>query len=425
MTNETRSPEEIEREIERERAGLTDTLDDLQDRFSVEYMARQVTDQFREHGGDIGRSVSEAVKRNPLALALTGVGLAWLMTSDRSAPRRRVEYGHPDYDRIEAARARAKVRFAHDDDYERDLEDRLERTDPYDRPGARPGRPVMGPSPSSYYSRHHAQTRDVPAWARVDDSDDSDDESWTDKAKDRASEAGDRISGAASSAAGSARAAGSGAADKARQAGQSVSEAGQSAKHRAQDAAGTAKHRAQDAASRARARAERYRRKLAQGTEDLSDEARQRVIAARERAMDARDRAMRQARRGADRAADLFEEQPMIGGAIALAIGAALGAALPRSDMEDRYMGEQSDALMDEAERIFEEETQKLRKVADAAADEAGKVARETKRELDDKASSDTAADAAADKAKKAGERVADAAKSEAKKQDLGDVKKS
>ena len=36
MTNDSRNPEEIEREIERERAGLADTLDDLQDRFSVE-----------------------------------------------------------------------------------------------------------------------------------------------------------------------------------------------------------------------------------------------------------------------------------------------------------------------------------------------------------------------------------------------------
>ena len=77
MTNETRSPKEIERDIERERAGLTNTLSDLQDRFSIESLARQVSDQVREHGGDIGRSVSDAVKRNPLALALTGAGLAF------------------------------------------------------------------------------------------------------------------------------------------------------------------------------------------------------------------------------------------------------------------------------------------------------------------------------------------------------------
>ena len=79
MTNDSRNPEEIEREIERERAGLADTLDDLQDRFSVEGIARQFSDQFREHGGDWGRSISDAAKRNPVALALTGAGLAWMM----------------------------------------------------------------------------------------------------------------------------------------------------------------------------------------------------------------------------------------------------------------------------------------------------------------------------------------------------------
>lgn len=42
MTSNNRSPEEIEREIERERAGLTSTLDDLQDKFSVETIARQI-----------------------------------------------------------------------------------------------------------------------------------------------------------------------------------------------------------------------------------------------------------------------------------------------------------------------------------------------------------------------------------------------
>ena len=89
MTSNNRSPEEIEREIKRERAGLTSTLDDLQDKFSVETIARQFSDQFREHGGDIGRSVTDAVKRNPIALALPGVGLAWLMAGDKMPGRDR------------------------------------------------------------------------------------------------------------------------------------------------------------------------------------------------------------------------------------------------------------------------------------------------------------------------------------------------
>ncbi|MFZ3585335.1 DUF3618 domain-containing protein, partial [Loktanella sp. DJP18] len=79
MNNDTRSPAEIEKDIETNRERLTDTLNEVQDRFSVERLARQVSNQFSEHGGDIGRSVSDSLKKNPLAIAVTGIGLAWLI----------------------------------------------------------------------------------------------------------------------------------------------------------------------------------------------------------------------------------------------------------------------------------------------------------------------------------------------------------
>lgn len=40
----------------------------------------------------------------------------------------------------------------------------------------------------------------------------------------------------------------------------------------------------------------------------------------------------------------LMEEQPLLVGAMGIAVGAALGAALPRSESEDRLLGETSDA---------------------------------------------------------------------------------
>ena len=100
MPSDTRTSAEIERDIEQERAGLTDTLEDLQDKFSSERIIREISNQFRDHGGDIGRSVSNAVKENPLALTLTGVGLAWLMfghgpradTISRKMPRRGADF---------------------------------------------------------------------------------------------------------------------------------------------------------------------------------------------------------------------------------------------------------------------------------------------------------------------------------------------
>ena len=142
------------------------------------------------------------------------------------------------------------------------------------------------------------------------------------------------------------------------------------------------------------------RRRLAEGTEDLSEQARERVIAARESAVRARARAASYGREGRDRAVDMYEEQPLIAGALALAVGAAIGAALPRSRTEDRYMGQHSDQLMADAERIFAEEKAKLGKVAQAASDEAKKVLRETKEDADAAAPGDTAADAIVEKAK-------------------------
>ncbi|WP_298447477.1 DUF3618 domain-containing protein [uncultured Marinobacter sp.] len=346
MTNESRSPEEIEREIERERAGLTGALDDLQNKFSIESIARQVSDQFREHGGDIGRSVSEAVKSNPVALALTGVGLAWLIMGDRSGGRDRYDhnrsYGRPD--------------FNYNDE----------------GPGIRTRR------------------------SNVDSS------------------ASGNLSGARSNAVGEARSARSPVTDKAKGAARAVSDKAQSAADSAHNLASSATDRAAT-----------WREQLTEGTENFTEEARNRVIAARESAIDARDAAASYARQGRERAVDMFEEQPLVAGALAVAVGAALGAALPRSRMEDQYLGEHSDKLFDDAERIFEEEKQKLGRVAKAATDEAKKAVSESREKADDAAPADTAGQAVADEAKSYGKRIVDAAESEAEKQNVGDIKKS
>ena len=403
MTNESRSPEEIEREIERERAGLTNALDDLQNKFSVESIARQVSDQFREHGGDIGRSVSEAVKRNPLALALTGVGLAWLMMGDKSGGRDRDDhnrgYGRSDYndDRID------------DRDGHVGLANRAGTR--FQQPQGRNFRSQPGSTFDPYHADRVAYTDDTPSWARTND---DDGQGIGTRARKVASSASGSISDAASTAADTARSAGSTVADKAKGAAGAVSDAGQSI-------ADSAQNLASSASDRAAAWSER----LAEGTENLTEEARNRVIAARESAIDARDAAASYARQGRERAADMFEEQPLIAGALAVALGAALGAALPRSRVEDQYFGEHSDKLVADAERIFEEEKQKLGKVAKAATDEAKKVVNEAKENADDAAPADTAGQALVDKAKSSGKRIVDAAESEAKKQNIGDTKES
>ncbi|MFG6560357.1 DUF3618 domain-containing protein [Sulfitobacter sp. 1A15299] len=422
MTNDSRNPEEIEREIERERAGLANTLDDLQDRFSVEGIARQFSNQFREHGGDWGRSISDAAKRNPVALALTGAGLAWMMFGSGSSRDRR---GYEGLDRDRAHPVPVPV------------------TDTENRPALRDAR--RSSAPASAYASSYGSERgagdNVPAWARDVHHDDDDGRGLGDRARSAASSvkgaagsAASGVSGAAGSAAGSVKGAASSAAGRARSAGSSVASGARYARDRAsygtrsavdsiRSTASGAVHSVRDSANAANERAHALRDRLSEGTENMTAEARERIVMARARAVDAWNAGGRYARQGGERAADMFEEHPMVAGALALAVGAAIGAALPRSRTEDAYLGEHSDALFNEAERIYAEERDKLSKVAKAATDEASKVLKETKANADAAADEETAADAAVKKAKESGQRVADAAKNEADKQKLGDVK--
>ncbi|MBR2655348.1 MAG: DUF3618 domain-containing protein [Loktanella sp.] len=78
MTNNTRTADQIERDITKERAALSATIHNLQDKFSVKTIINDIGDMFRDQGGDLGRTVSDVVSRNPAAVVLTTVGLAWL-----------------------------------------------------------------------------------------------------------------------------------------------------------------------------------------------------------------------------------------------------------------------------------------------------------------------------------------------------------
>jgi len=74
---------------------------------------------------------------------------------------------------------------------------------------------------------------------------------------------------------------------------------------------------------------------------------------------------------------DLFKAQPLALGAIGLAIGAGIAAALPNTDLENSYLGETSETLKSKAAEIVGEQIEKVTTVAsdvvEAAADGARK----------------------------------------------------
>ncbi|WP_438764713.1 DUF3618 domain-containing protein [Kushneria sp. TE3] len=83
---DTRSPEEIEADINKTRSHLDDTLSDFQERFSSDHMMSSAmeyvkSDSARDYFSNLGRSVRD----NPMPAALIGVGIGWLIYSSNSS----------------------------------------------------------------------------------------------------------------------------------------------------------------------------------------------------------------------------------------------------------------------------------------------------------------------------------------------------
>ncbi len=354
--SDTRTPDEIERDLEKNREGLQNTLVALQDTFSPDAIFRSITDNVGRHGGDFGRSVGDAAKGNPLALAVTGIGLGWLI------------FGRgPSADQIEDG-----------------ARNRTSGGGGMFGKGRSDGTHMFGGRSSEYGdgADAHIGTRGpVPEGGGPN---------WY--SDDHGPSAGQRM-----------------------RAGLHNARAG------ASSTTGRVRDRSSDMA-----------RRLSEGTEHMSDQARERIVGAREQAILASERAGRGMRQGAERATDFFEEHPIVAGALAFAVGAAIAGSLPRSRYEDEHFGEESDRLYHEAEEVFAEERAKAERVAGAALDEARSVGEEVRSEADEatrkgKDAADnrtrgegSAADAAVDRTEDAARRVADAAEKQAEKEDFG-----
>jgi uncharacterized protein YjbJ (UPF0337 family) len=74
-----------------------------------------------------------------------------------------------------------------------------------------------------------------------------------------------------------------------------------------------------------------------------------------------------------------MEENPLAVGAVALALGAAVGLAIPSTQIENRYMGEARNNLLHKAEETARDAVGKVQKVAgevtETVKEEAKKVA--------------------------------------------------
>lgn len=279
-----KSAADLEREVERERAALRATLDEIRSSLSPGQLLDQALEYARHSGGrEFAENLGRSVRDNPLPILLAGTGIAWLMATG-------------------AQRGRTSD----------------SRTGQADSAGGRLG---------------HA-----------------------------AASAGRRLDAASDAASGMAAAAH----DR-------VTHAGQAAGEGVRDAA-------QHAAA-------------------LAHDARDRVHQAGEQLRHAGDRVRHAGDRARQGWTRLVEEQPLVVGAVGIAVGAAIAAALPSTRTEDRLMGEASDAVK-----------RGMRETAGEQLRHAGEIAGETDREVRDdlreRGLSADAATSAAEKVHGAGERL-------------------
>jgi len=321
--------EEIRSEIEHTRTEMSHTIDAIQDRLNPRRLVQEAQDTVREatvgkaermmndasdaatemvsSAGDsargFGTSLVDAVRRNPVAALVAGVGLGWLFMSARKDDDR---YDRYDYDR--EGRYRVAGRAAYYPPY-----------------GARP----MGTS-YSRYARGYSGTGYAPGYSRGYGEYEYD--------EDRGGGLANRVGSAASDVQDRV---GSTASDVQDRAGEMVSKASD----KLSDTKSTVTDRVSDTTDQVQERAGYLAGQVRENVDEWAD-------VAQERFYDARSQYER-----------MMDETPLAVGAVALAVGVAVGMALPSTPHEDRMLGPARDRLMDQAQEVAQDAAQKVQRV--------------------------------------------------------------
>jgi ElaB/YqjD/DUF883 family membrane-anchored ribosome-binding protein len=119
-----------------------------------------------------------------------------------------------------------------------------------------------------------------------------------------------------------------------------------------------------------------------QVTQQARDQAEQVAHQAQQQVEEWRDEAEYQMQRAKSGFQQMLVENPLAVGAAAIAIGAAVGLAIPNTEQENELMGQTRDRLVDQAQSTAQETMQKVRSVAEKATTAAEEEAmREAERQ--------------------------------------------
>jgi ElaB/YqjD/DUF883 family membrane-anchored ribosome-binding protein len=162
------------------------------------------------------------------------------------------------------------------------------------------------------------------------------------------------------------------------------------AMQRAREAGSDLKERAGEMGAQARERAQALGHRVSEGASSMGERARETVEEYRQRMRSAAggarsrvsgmgQRSQQQYYRARDSVSHMVDEQPLVLGALGVAIGAALGAALPSTRQENEWMGRTRDDLLEGARETFREQAESVKgaaeRVAKTAQDEASHLA--------------------------------------------------
>jgi len=350
MATTSTDPSDIEADLERERAALANTLDTLSDRVSVDNLAKEALGMLRSRAGSATTSVDHMVRTNPVAAALIGAGVAWMFLGPRITGS-------------SSAASSSSRKSSQSSGYAGEL-----RSD--DAAWA-----------SSSSSNATGSSTDYGRVGYVA-SDSDDDHAWSREAhglRARAMDALHRIEREAKSYYESLR--------------DGVASGASGARDFAAERASVISSFTSDLSDR-----------LSSGLDSLPPESRDRIMAARERAYQAMLQAEQTGRDVIRNPGRALEDHPLVSGAVAFALGAAVGAALPTTDVENRTFGAERDRLMGDASRVLREERSRAMQIAGSLGQEVKAAARETV---------EAVADTARDKASQAAQRVQDRASDE------------
>ena len=78
-----KDPETLEREINQTRAEMNETLDSLERKLTAGQLLDQCLKFFGRTGSEIGSSIGQSVKENPMPVLLTATGIVWMMFGSR------------------------------------------------------------------------------------------------------------------------------------------------------------------------------------------------------------------------------------------------------------------------------------------------------------------------------------------------------